>query len=68
MIVDHEELKLLQQEQEAISMRSRQESNTRVASKWLKGLRGSTYDPMIDMKDCLEHIALLDSDEKDISQ
>ncbi|KAL9112648.1 MAG: hypothetical protein Q9187_007750 [Circinaria calcarea] len=66
--IDHKEVKLLQQEQEAISMRSRQESNTRVASKWLKGLNGSTYDPMIDMKDCLEHIALLDSDEKDISQ
>jgi hypothetical protein len=68
MIVNHKEVKLLQEEQEAISMRSRQESNTRVASKWLKGLRGFTYDPMIDMKDCLEHIELLDSDEKDISQ
>jgi len=66
--IDYEEVKLLQQEQEAVSMRSRQESNTRVASKWLKGLKGFTYDPMIDMKDCLEHIALLDSDEKDISQ
>lgn len=49
-------------------MHSRQEDNTRVASKWLKGLKGFTYDPMIDMKDCLEHIALLESGEKDISQ
>ncbi len=62
MIVDHEEVKIFQLEQEAVYIHSRLKSNTIVASKCLKGLKGSTYDPMIDMKD-----SLLDSDEKYLS-
>jgi hypothetical protein len=47
-------------------MRSRQEGNSRIASKWLP--KPKLYDPIGDMKDCLRHIALLDSDEKNISR
>jgi hypothetical protein len=47
-------------------MRSRQEGNSRIASKWLP--KPKLYDPIGDMKDCLGHIALLDSDEKNISR
>jgi hypothetical protein len=47
---------------------SRQESNTRIVSKWLKELGGFTYDPTTDMEDCLSHVELLELEEKDVSQ
>ncbi|PQE11002.1 hypothetical protein CJF31_00000718 [Rutstroemia sp. NJR-2017a BVV2] len=64
--IDRAEVKLLEQEREVTSMRSRQEGNSRIASKWLP--KPKLYDPIGDMKDCLGHIALLDSDEKNISR
>ncbi|KAM3069777.1 hypothetical protein ACMFMG_010485 [Clarireedia jacksonii] len=63
--IDREEVKLLQQEQDIMSTRSRQEGNSRIASKWLT--KPKLYDPIGDMKDCLEHVALLEPDEKNIS-
>ncbi|QSZ29033.1 hypothetical protein DSL72_003543 [Monilinia vaccinii-corymbosi] len=65
--VDYEALKLVQQEKEARSMLLREE-DIRQVSRWLKKFEGPAYDPMVDMKDCLERIELLHDDEKDISQ
>ena len=55
-------------EQAALSKVSLQESNSRVSSKWLKGLKGFNYKPMVDMVDCLEHIEKLEADEKNVSE
>ncbi|KAF2635659.1 hypothetical protein P280DRAFT_536075 [Massarina eburnea CBS 473.64] len=66
--IDHEQLKLAEKNKAAMLSRSHQESNNQIASKWLKGLRGLTYNTEVDIKDCLKHKWLLDSDEKDISQ
>ncbi|KAI8712656.1 hypothetical protein NCS52_01364200 [Fusarium sp. LHS14.1] len=65
--VDYHELKLSQQENGAILMSSRHENNTRIASEWRKKLWGLVDDPMKDMKDCLKHIELLGSEEKNVS-
>ena len=48
-------------------MSSRQQNNTRIASEWRKKLWGLVHDPMKDMKDCLKHVELLDSEEKNVS-
>lgn len=64
MIVDHQEVKLLQEEQEVISLRSRQEDNSRVVSEWLKGLGDFNYDALIDIQLCLNHFAYLSSNNK----
>ncbi|RSM12542.1 hypothetical protein CEP52_002423 [Fusarium oligoseptatum] len=53
---------------EVMSISSQQENNIRIASKWQKKLRGFPYDPMTDIKDCLKHIDLLDSDDKNMSR
>ncbi|RSM19485.1 hypothetical protein CDV31_001645 [Fusarium ambrosium] len=60
--------KPLRGENEVMSISSQQENNIRIASKWQKKLRGFPYDPMTDIKDCLKHIDLLDSDEKNMSR
>ncbi|RSL39554.1 hypothetical protein CEP53_013973 [Fusarium sp. AF-6] len=61
--VNYEEVRLLQQEK----IPSHRENNTRIASGWLKRLRGFPFDPMTDMKECLKNIELLDCDEKNMS-
>ncbi|RSL82430.1 hypothetical protein CEP51_005151 [Fusarium floridanum] len=60
--------KPLRGENEVMSISSQQENNIRIASKWQKKLRGFPYDPMTDIKDCLKHIDLLDSDDKNMSR
>ncbi|EEU37124.1 uncharacterized protein NECHADRAFT_86736 [Fusarium vanettenii 77-13-4] len=65
--VDYYDLNLSQQENDVVLMSSRQQNNTRIASEWRKKLRGLVHDPMKDMKDCLKHIELLDSEEKNVS-
>ncbi|CAD6442609.1 e5e9f74d-df07-4417-a18e-9a93af0eb178-CDS [Sclerotinia trifoliorum] len=67
MTVNHEVIKL-QQQNNAILLCVLKQKNTSLASKWLKEFKGSAYDPKVDMKDCLEHVAVLDSDEKNIYQ
>ncbi|KAI1083012.1 hypothetical protein F5B20DRAFT_528212 [Whalleya microplaca] len=66
--IDYEEARLLQQEKEAASIRSREKKNSRIATKWCRSLQDLTYDPTIDMKYCLEHIEQLEQDEKDIAK
>ncbi|KAI1139708.1 hypothetical protein F5Y05DRAFT_379832 [Hypoxylon sp. FL0543] len=66
--VDLKEAKLSQRENRVRSKRFRQESNARIASKWLKGTRGFAFDPMADIKDCLDRVELLERDDKSISQ
>lgn len=65
--VDREEVKL-RKEQEAMLMRFRQDDNKRLVSRWLTRPKETIYDPIVDMKDCLKHVTLLDSDEKNVSQ
>ncbi|RSL48350.1 hypothetical protein CEP54_012953 [Fusarium duplospermum] len=65
--VNHKVVKPSRREKEVISTSSHQENNARISSEWLKKLRGFPYDAMTDMKDCLEHMGLLDSDEKNMS-
>ncbi|KAK3331866.1 hypothetical protein B0T19DRAFT_414117 [Cercophora scortea] len=66
--IDHEEIKLLEAEKEATFLRSCRENNARIASRWFKRLKGFTYDPETDMKDCLDHLELLEPDEKNVAQ
>ncbi|KAI0844816.1 hypothetical protein F5Y00DRAFT_266238 [Daldinia vernicosa] len=62
--IDLNELQLLQAER----MRSYQQGNKLIALRLFKKLAAHTNDPMIDIKDCLEHIWLLDADEKNMCQ
>ncbi|KAI0381927.1 hypothetical protein F5Y04DRAFT_288095 [Hypomontagnella monticulosa] len=66
--VNLEQVRLSQIEYENVSIRSQQKSNSRIVKEWCKGLQGATYDPIIDITDCLEHIEQLDHDEKNVAQ
>ncbi|PGH00931.1 hypothetical protein AJ80_09093 [Polytolypa hystricis UAMH7299] len=49
-------------------MRPRQDNNTRIAAEWLERLKRSSYEPMRDIEDYLEHIMLLKPNEKNVPQ
>ncbi|KAI1740572.1 hypothetical protein F4680DRAFT_447896 [Xylaria scruposa] len=55
-------------EQTARFKRRLQKESSRAISKWLSGLRGSDYDSMADIKDCIEHVEQLDSNDKNVSE
>ncbi len=55
-------------EQVARSERRLQKNNNRVTSEWLSSLKGFDYDPMTDIKDCIEHIEKLDRNAKNVSE
>ncbi|KAF7956721.1 hypothetical protein EAE96_004051 [Botrytis aclada] len=65
--IDHETVERRKREEAARSIRLRQRDIWPLA-EWLKNFKGSIYNPMVDMKDCLEHQELLEYDEKNISQ
>ncbi|THV49356.1 hypothetical protein BGAL_0199g00150 [Botrytis galanthina] len=65
--IDHETVERRQREQAARSMRLRQQ-DTWLLLEWLKNFKGSIYNPMVDMKDCLERQELLECDERNTPQ
>ncbi|ETS76966.1 hypothetical protein PFICI_10840 [Pestalotiopsis fici W106-1] len=61
------EFKRKQYEQEAEIRRSYGETNERIAAAWLKGLKAFPYDSKLDLTYLFEHLEMLSSDEKNVS-
>jgi hypothetical protein len=54
-------------EQEAESRKFYRKTNQHTAAAWLKGLKGVPYDSKLDLAYLFEHMEILSSDEKNVS-
>lgn len=53
---------------EPLSPQALKKRNKKLVKSWISDLGSFEYDPLPDMKDCLDHMEQLDLDEKNVSQ
>ena len=53
---------------EPLSPQALKKRNKKVVKSWISDLGSFPYDPLPDMKDCLDHMEQLDLDERNVSQ